>query len=302
LGLKIPVLYSHDLVDLIPLVLDSTLKVPSGDKAQIRDMLKSTILESGKFFRKDGRRLYTRKGKLLRTAEDINKHLEKTWLDCYSLPACERFGLMMRNGKYKLTVQGLKLADAKRQGDADFKDALAQILIDQDQKNWKILRTLRGFPEGAAVTDLTQKLDFEKETSAGDYLRLFTELDLVRVLGKLYRLNVERYQNLIENVSYRSYEEVGDEEFMAVLHTRYRELRKILKTPYVPIEDLRTPVSIALKWREEYFTKRLEEIPLIVGNKQLLFSPRALARKGGVTRNRKYYNYLTVYDLDDSAA
>ena len=131
---------------------------------------------------------------------------------------------------------------------------------------------------------------------------MFTELDLVRVVGGLYRLNDERYQNLVQDISYRSYEEISHEEFMSVLHTKYGELRKILKTPYVAIEDLRTPVSIALGWREEYFTRRLEEIPLIVDNKQLLFSPRALARKGGITRNRKYYNYLTVYDLDDSVA
>jgi len=300
--LEIPVLYNHGLVDLIPLVLDSILHVPSGDRAQIRETLKSTILDSDKFLRKDGHRVYTRKGKLLRKSEDIKQHLEKTWLDCYSLPASERFGLILRNDKYKLTAQGLKLVDAKRQGDATFKDALAQILIDQDQKNWRILSTLRGFPDGFAVTDLIKKLDFKKEATAGDYLRLFTELDLVRVVGGLYRLNDERYQNLVQNIIYRSYEEVGHEEFISVLHTKYRELRKILKTPYVAIEDLRTPVSIALRWREEYFTRRLEEIPLVVGNKQLLFSPRALARKGGITRNRKYYNYLTVYNLDDSVA
>jgi hypothetical protein len=244
---------------------------------------------------------------LLQTTEDIKQHLEKTWLDCYSLPACERFGLILRNDKYRLTAQGLKLTDAKRQGNANFKDALAQILIDQDQKSWKILCALRDFPEGAAVTDLIKKLDsignsFEKETSAGDYLRLFMELDLVRVVSELYRLNDERYQSLVRDVSYRSYEEVSHGKFMSVLRTKYQELRKKLKTPYVPIEDLRTPVSIALRWREEYFTRRLEEIPLIVDNKQLLFSPRALARKGGITRNRKYYNYLTVYDLDDSVA
>ena len=165
--MEIPVLYSHDIVDLIPLVLDSILRVPSGDSEQIRETLKSRILNSDKFFRKDGHRVYTRKGKLLPKSEDINQHLEKTWLDCYSLPASERFGLILRNDKYKLTAQGLKLADAKRQGDATFKDTLAQILIDQDQKNWKILSTLRGFPDGAAVTDLIKKLDFKKETSGG---------------------------------------------------------------------------------------------------------------------------------------
>jgi len=300
--LGIPVLYSHDLVDLIPLVLDSILQVPSGDRVQIRNALKSRILDSDQFFRKEGHRIYTRKGKLLPTAEDVKQHLEKTWLDCYSLPACERFGLIVRNDKYRLTALGLKLADAKREDHTNFKDALAQVLIDQDQKNWKILSTLRSFPDGAAVTDLVKKLDFEKETSAGDYLRLFTELDLVRVVSGLYRLNDERYQNLVRDVTYRSYEEVSDDEFMSVLHAKYQELRRKLKTPYVPIEDLRTPVSIALRWHEEYFTSRLEEIPLIVANKQLLFSPRALARKGGITRNRKYYNYLTIYDLGDSVA
>jgi hypothetical protein len=209
---------------------------------------------------------------------------------------------MLRNDKYRLTATGLKLADARRQAHANFKDALAQILIDQDQKNWGILSALRGFPDGAKVDSLVGKLEFEKESSAGDYLRLFMELDLVKVANGVYRLNDERYQNLVHGFNYRSYDEVSDSEFMSVLHPKYRELRKKVKTPYVPIEDLRTPVSIALLWREEYFTRRLEEIPLIVDNKQLLFSPRALARSGGITRNRKYYNYLTIYDLNDTVA
>jgi hypothetical protein len=209
---------------------------------------------------------------------------------------CERLRLIDRNHGYHLTSYGERLLVAIKNG--YFKDQLCQFIVDQDKLEWQILTTLSEFPDITA-DDLQGKLESKgiviiQHFHLVNLLRLFQVVDVLKQKEQRYSVNVPRYHAALKQSNFRSYNEVTHADFVDALEKSIIALG-LQRSPFVRIEDLRTPTSQKLKWPEEYFDKRLQEVPLSVGKHQLLLSPSPKAQKAGIIRKGRYYTYLTLY-------
>lgn len=292
-------------LELIPLVLEAFSEVPSGDKKQIRKLLKNKFRE--RFISIKNGKEVTREGRILYSEIETKSHLEKTLMDGLALPTCERFHLISRGVKYALTTRGIKLLKAWEKNkdvksNQEFLDIFGSILLQIDKEEWSgLIGTLLQiqYERGSGVS--VEELIRYKNLKVPDYyitniLKFFKDVNIVfsDEMGK-YKVNALRYEQLSGKKIFRGYEEVSNKEFFSVLYTLYSELTKNKRSPYVWIEDIRNEVCDRLNWPWEHFDKRMAEIPLIVGDKQILFSPSTFGRKTGIYRNGKYYNFISIY-------
>jgi hypothetical protein len=272
-------------LEIIPVVLQTIKDVKSTEKSVIREEL-----------RKRFRPLVYIPDRRRNDPKYVRARLDETWLDQYSLPMCERLRLIDRNRGYHLTSYGERLLLALKKG--YFKDQLCRFLVEQDRSQWQILVTMAESPDMTA-DDLQTKLELKgivinQHFHLVNLLRLFEVVDVVREQEQRYSVNMARYRAAGGQSDYRSYDEVTHAEFVDALEKSIVAYG-LGKSQFVRIEDLRTPTSQRLKWPEEYFDKRLHEVPLCVGKHQLLLSPSPKAQKGGIIRNGRYYTYLTLY-------
>jgi len=293
--LKIPVIKGS--IEVIPIVLEAFSEIPSGDKKKIRQLLQEKFAE--RFIKDEMGKKVTRKGRELRD-DKIKEHLEKTWLDCYALPMCERLKLIFRNDKYLLTAYGEKLHDALKRSYNDYLDMLGSFLIKQDREEWGILDSLYNVDAVDSKTLIKILKDKGIHVPATIYLvsllKIFKSVGLIFFEKGQYKLNKEKFINLASKKYFREYGEVSDQEFFEALYDAYTQHAKQKRSDYIEIDQLRGPVCKQLNWPWEYFDKRLGEIPLKVGDKQILFSPAAFLKKGGIYRMGQYYIFLSIYD------
>lgn len=283
------------ILEIVPIVIKTIAGSRTTDKTLLRNDL--MVKFKNAFIMTKGGKAYSTGGKPLRSEHEIKKNLEWTWLDQYALPMCERLRIIRRNGGYRLTSYGEQLAEAIRKG--HLKEKLAQFAIKQDKEQWHILEILgESGPSNlrTLLKIISEKVTVRKPFHLTSLLRLFKVLGLVESEKGKYQLVTDQYQSLMKEVAFRTYDEVSDQEFIDALAKEYRKIVKRRKSPYSPIEELRGAVCKALDyWPEEFFDRRIKEIPLSIFNVQLLFSQAAFPRKNGILRKGRYYNYLSIY-------
>jgi hypothetical protein len=296
--MKIPVIKGD--IEVIPFVLEAFSQVPSGDKKVIRQILRDKFAE--KFVIDVKGKKFTRKNRKLESDDKVKEYIDKTWLDCYALPMCERFRIIFRDDKYLLTAYGEKLYYALKRDYNDYLDMLAHFLIKQDREEWGILDLLLnvGAVDIETLVSMLKSrgIHIIKTAHVVNLLKIFKKIGLVSFKEGKYSINKERFMDLSSRKYFRGYDEVSDHEFFEALYDIYIQITKQKRSDYVEIDLLRGPVCQKLNWPWEYFDKRLAEMPLVMGNKQILFSPAAFMRRGGIYRMGQYYIYLSIYNKE----
>lgn len=286
-------------MDLIPIVVDVLSENPGLAKKYQRELL--CMRFEAKFVRRTDNGWQTEEGEVLKTKEDLHRHLLWTWLDQFAKPMCDRLEILVSTrDNYRLTNYGQSLAASL--GDPRFEDTLRSVVIGVDERNWKVLVLLQKSPLGIAA--LKQELEqtdvrVRKDEHLRKYLNLLIELGLVKEHLKkptlTYEVDEDRYARCKTLLKYRTYGDVSDREFVKSLYRAYADKTKA-GSSFVDIDELRSAVSRSLNWSEDHFTRRLATIPLRIGQYQLLFSQAAFPRERiGVERKGRYYNYVSIY-------
>jgi hypothetical protein len=285
--------------DLVRIVVETISKFPNASKKEARDILRRRLQQ--KFVKEQDDGWRTVRGDVLKTEKELHRHLDWTWLDQYAIPMSVNLSILaVTRERYRLTAHGEKLA-ASLKKDA-FEDTLRNVIILVDQQNWNVLNIIKeqGPIDFDGVKAALEKsgVGVRKEDHLRKLLTLLKTVGLLRDSGrsqfKIYELSEERYLRSSKLLTYNAYDSVNNQAFVDALFQAYREKAK-LGSPYVEIDQLRPTVSRLLNWPEEYFNRRLKEIPLRIGSYQLLFSQAAFAKLRSVEREGMYFDYLSIY-------
>jgi hypothetical protein len=285
-------------LELIPMVVETLSRQPNSAKQEVRESLREQLRT--KFVKRQGEYWITVQGRILKTEEELAVHIDWTWMDQFAIPMCKHLGILtISRDRYRLTANGQRLAKALRK--VGFDDAVRNVAIQVDSAKWMVLRTLKKHgPQNSGEVKKTLEevnVTVRKDDHLKKYLALMRVIGLVRVEEKhpvTYQLDETRYARSSRLLRYTNYSAVRHERFMRKLYDAYRDKAR-LDSPYVDIDDLRPIVCFKLNWPEEYFDKRLGEIPLRVGNHQILLSQAAFPRPRGADRSGRYFNYLSMY-------
>jgi hypothetical protein len=254
----------------------------------------------------EGELLRNRKGEPLKTDDELRHHIYWTWIDQYALPTCLIFMIVVRTKiNYMLSSQGKRLAERLRK--PGFEDMLRHIVIDVDKEKWGVLDTLRksSMDFDALRDELENKgVHAKKDERLRKFMYFMQKIELVKEKPRsFYRLDQARYERCKRLPQYRSCDDVGDLDFVTVLHKEWDREQRQSHSSFVDIDELRALVSQALKVHESCFNEKLKSIPLQVGKFQLLFSQAAFPRENvGIERNKRYYNYISIYPRRDKGA
>ena len=247
----------------------------------------------------EGELLRNRAGEPLKTEEEVRHHLYWTWIDQFALPTCMVFMIIIRTKtNYVLSSQGKRLAEKLRK--PGFEDMLRHVVIDVDKEKWGVLDILHKSP--LDFDALRQELErtgvhVRKDVHLRKFMSFLEEIGLVKEKPRsFYQLDEARYERCRSFLRYRSCDDVGDREFAKALYEEWDKEQRKSHSSFVDIDELRASVSRALKVPESCFNEKLRRIPLRVGKFQLLFSQAAFPReKIGIERNKRYYNYISIY-------
>jgi hypothetical protein len=285
-------------LDLIPIVVDTIDRHEGFSKQELRNFLRDRFL--AKFVKKHEGKWITVQGRILETEEELRIHIDWTWMDQFAIPICKNFDILtIAPDRYRLTANGERLGKAI--GKVGFEDAVRNVIIQVDSSKWKALSLLR---ENGPLTGGELKITLTKEgvvvrkdDHLKKYMTFMKAIGLVRVTERhplTYEVDETRYVRSSKIEKYKPFEAISNLGFISELYKAYQK-RIESKSPYVDIDDLRPAVSLKLDWPEEYFDRKLKEIPLRVERYQVLFSQAAFPRPRGLERNGQYFNYLSIY-------
>lgn len=197
----------------------------------------------------------------------------------------------------KLLPKGKELLRAyETRGESAFKKAFAKHLLRLDMSSWaNLIFELHRLNE-AHVSDILKHLLKKYPTSTITFDRLKKFLLYLSYVG-LVSFNDQRVKLLKSQVDIclQGLEiRLSKKKFTHILIEKYKELKDVIGSPYVPIPELKDKVSEEMPGAWYEFDDLLKSIPKETPRYLIHLSQPMLRKSGGIKIGDKYFYYVAI--------